>query len=87
MSEMAKQLAAIRDLIKGPPPIDPENNSFKALRKKLASTLKDVVSKTKSEFGDPWGLVAMDQMSGQKAEAKVVLSSSPVMLQRERKGQ
>ena len=59
MSEMAKQLAAIRDLIIGPPQIDPENNSFKQLRKNLASTLKDVVSKTKSEFGDPWGLVAM----------------------------
>jgi len=84
---MAKQLAAIRDLIIGPPQIDPENNSFKQLRKNLASTLKDVVSKTKSEFGDPWGLVAMDQMSGQKSEAKVVLSSSSVMLLRERKGQ
>ena len=87
MSEMAKQLAAIREFIKGQPSFDPENNSFKALRKKLAATLKEVASKTKSEFGDPWGLVAMDQMSGQKSEAKVVLSSSSVMLLRERKGQ
>ena len=87
MSEMAKQLAAIREFIKGQPSFDPENNSFKALRKKLAATLKEVASKTKSEFGDPWGLVAMDQMSGQKSEAKVVLSSSSVMLHRERKSQ
>jgi hypothetical protein len=88
MSEMAKQLAAIREFIKQhAQSFDPENNSFKQLRKKLAATLKDVASKTKSEFGDPWGLVAMDQMSGQKAEVKVVLSSSAVMLRGERKSQ
>jgi hypothetical protein len=87
MSEMARRLVAIRKFIQENKPFDPENNSFKELRKKLASTLKDVASKTKSQFGDPWGLVAMDQMSGQKAEAKVILSSAAVMLQRERKAQ
>jgi hypothetical protein len=50
----------------------------------LGSKLKDVASKTKSEFGDPWGLVAMDQASGQRATAAARLNSSTLAILRER---
>jgi hypothetical protein len=43
-----------------------------------------VASKTKSEFGDPWGLVAMDTVSGGKAAAKALLMGSALAILRER---
>jgi len=73
--------AAYREMLA----VDPENNVFKSLRKKLAGKLKDVASNTKSEFGDPWGLVAMDQVSGSKAGAKMLLIGSNLAVFRERK--
>jgi hypothetical protein len=40
-----------------------------ALRQDLARHLKDVASKAREQFGTPWGLVAMYQVSGQNALA------------------
>jgi hypothetical protein len=84
MKEMSKKLADMRKFIASNPGVDPENNTFKSLRKKLASKLKDVASNMKSEFGDPWGLVAMDQVSGGKASAKALIVASKLVIFRER---
>lgn len=74
MKEMSESLAEVRKFLDENPGIDPENKTFKAHRKRLASKLKDVASKTKSQFGDPWGLVAMDQASGGRASAKALIT-------------
>lgn len=84
MKEMSESLAEVRKFIDSNPGIDPRNKKFTALRKNLASKLKDVASKTKGKFGDPWGLVAMDQASGGRASAKAFIMGPTVALYRER---
>jgi hypothetical protein len=84
MSEMGERLAEIRQFFKNNPNIDPENNSFKSLRKKLASKLKDVASNTREEFGDPWGLIAMDQVSGSRASARAQIMGPGLAVTKER---
>ena len=84
MQEMGEALAEVRQFISANPGADPLAEPFKGLRKKLGSTLKEVASNTKSEFGDPWGLVAMDQASGRQAAAAVRLNSPSLAILRER---
>ncbi len=74
MSECAKSVAAMHNLpAAGSYPDSPQ---FLALRANLARTLAEVTSNTKVEFGQPWGLVAMDQVSGGRAAAKVQITGS-----------
>lgn len=84
MTTMGKHLAEMRKLIDSIPPVKPEDETFQKMRKKLGSKLKDVAGKARSEFGDPWGLVAMDQLTGGKATAKCLLIGSNLALVRER---
>jgi hypothetical protein len=84
MARMSEKLAEMRKFLKDNPGIDPGNHTFKALREKLAEDLKDVARHTRKEFGDPWGLVAMDQVSGSKAEAKALLTGPTLAIFRER---
>jgi hypothetical protein len=84
MKEMSARLAEMRKFLNDHPGIDPKNEAFKSLREKLASKLKEVASNTKSEFGDPWGLVAMDQVSGGKAKARALITGPKLAVFRER---
>lgn len=84
MKEMSERLAELRKFLAENPGVDPNNETFVKLRKKLSSKLKEVASNTKSEFGDPWGLVAMDQVSGQKASAEAIINSTTVVILRKR---
>ena len=85
MAKMSEKLAEVRQFLKDNPQIDPGNKTFMALRNKLAARLKAVAGNAMSEFGDPWGLVAMDQVSGAKAKAKTLLVGSKLAILRERK--
>jgi hypothetical protein len=85
MKEMGEALAEVREFIGKNPGANPQAEPFKGLRKKLASKLKEVASNTRSEFGDPWGLVAMDQASGRQAAAAVRLNTPTLAILRERK--
>jgi hypothetical protein len=84
MANMSEKLKEMRQFLKENPQIDPGNKTFISLRTKLASSLKAVASKTKSEFGDPWGLVAMDVVSGGNAAAKALLMGPALAILRER---
>jgi hypothetical protein len=50
---------------------DPE---FQSLRQDLAAHLKKVAATTSEQFGEPWGLIAMDEASGRRAEASILVS-------------
>lgn len=84
MRQLGEKLAEVRKFLKDNPKIDPENNDFKALRRGLAEHLKGVAGRTKAEFGDPWGLVAMDLATGRAARARVQLTGPRVAFARER---
>ena len=78
MRRMGERLARIRDFLAANPGVDPENNTFKSMRRELAEQLKEVAARTKSQFGDPWGLVAMDLLTGQSAAAQSRLTGPRV---------
>lgn len=84
MRKMGEKLSEARSFLKNKSKIDPKNEEFKALRSGLAEHLKGVASRTKSEFGDPWGLVAMDLATGRNAKAKAQLTGPRIGVIRER---
>jgi hypothetical protein len=84
MRGMALKLAEIRGFIKVNPKVGPDNNTFNGLRRGLAEHLKGVASRTRSEFGDPWGLVAMDLTTGRAAKAEAQVTGPRVAFKRVR---
>jgi len=84
MSACAKSVAAMNSLLATNP--DPESPQFLALRADLAKTLANVTANTKEEFGQPWGLVAMDKVSGNRAAAKVQIVGAGFAVARNSKG-
>jgi len=84
MRELGEKLEAIRQFFVENPSPHPENNAFKSLRRQLAQHMLAVAANTRKEFGDPWGLVAMDLISGGRAEARVVVTAPRLALRLER---
>jgi hypothetical protein len=84
MRGLALKLAEIRSFIKANPKVGPDNNTFNGLRRGLAEHLKGVASRTRSEFGDPWGLVAMDLATGRAAKAEAQVTGPRVAFKRVR---
>jgi hypothetical protein len=74
MTACAKSIAAMHRLLAAGS--DAASPQFLALRANLANTLADVASNTKEEFGQPWGLVAMDRVSGCRAAARVQIAGA-----------
>jgi hypothetical protein len=84
MRGLAVKLAEIRSFIKANPKVGPDNNTFNGLRRGLSEHLKGVASRTRSEFGDPWGLVAMDLATGRAAKADAQVTGPRVAFKRVR---
>jgi hypothetical protein len=58
---------------------DPE---FQSLRKDLADYLEKVAARTTEEFGQPWGLVAMHEVSRRAAAASILIVGPSFALSR-----
>lgn len=71
MRETGEKLARIDRFLRANPGIDLKDVGFQALREDLTQELKSVAANTKKEFGDPWGLVAMDRVSGGAAAVRI----------------
>ena len=84
MRKLAEKLEEIHQFFTASPNPDPENHQFKSLRKQLAKELASVAATTKAEFSDPWGVVAMDLVSGRKADAKVQVTGARLAFQSRR---
>jgi hypothetical protein len=84
MRGMAVKLAEIRKVLKENPNLSPDSNTFNGLRRQLADHLKGVASRTRSEFGDPWGLVATDIATGRQAKATARVTGPRAAFIRER---
>lgn len=80
MRETAEHLSAMR----GQFPANPSDPQFQKLRAGLAEHLKEVAANTREEFGQPWGMVAMDLVSGRRADARILITGSRLALSAER---
>lgn len=72
MNSMAEKLAEMRAFLATN---SPQGNDFNSLRRELAKELKSVASNTKSEFDDPFGMLAVYLASGRQGEAHAILKS------------
>ena len=50
-------------------------NTFKERRNNLEDAMTSVVSNTQAQFGEPWGILALDLASGQRASTTLQLVS------------
>jgi hypothetical protein len=76
MAGAAQRLQAMQQFLAdhpGTPPTDPE---FQKRRAALADHIRSVAANTREEFGQPWGLVAMNELSGRKAAITFLLANS-----------
>jgi hypothetical protein len=89
MHRMSLELENADNFFAANPAVNPESDQFTELRERIAKSLENVAKNTKGQFGDPWGLVAMDLASGQRAEGRFRLTSarSSVDRVRDTKGQ
>jgi hypothetical protein len=84
MAGAGQRLSAIRKWFLDHPTASQDDPEFQRLRQDLASQLKAVAATTNEQFGEPWGLIAMDQASGQKAAATILITGPKLVLTKER---
>lgn len=76
MSAMANALADLLRFLKSIPKPDPENNTFKNLRKGLDNAMGQVSDDTQPSFGEPWGLLVMARASGMNDRTTAMMVNS-----------
>lgn len=83
MSGAAQQLAAVRTWLNRNPLAGPDDPDFQKLRADLAHHLGDVAATTREEFGQPWGLIAMNQLAA-RGGARILIAG-PLLVRQERR--
>jgi hypothetical protein len=73
MAGAGQRLAAMGKWLGQHPAAAPDDPEFQSLRQDLAAHLKQVASTTSEQFGEPWGLIAMDEASGRRAGASILI--------------
>jgi hypothetical protein len=86
MRRTAEKLAELHRFFAEHPAPSPDDPEFPRLRQELARHLESVAENTKPQFGDPWGLVAMDRVAGSQAPARVEITGPLLALRLERSG-
>jgi hypothetical protein len=84
MSETGQALTKVRNFLAKNPGVDPKNIDFQKLRSDLAKRLARVAVETKEEFGRPWGLIAMDLLTGNRSDAHVTFTGPVISLTKAR---
>lgn len=82
MVDAAQKLAAFRVWLAQHPTATLEDADFQKLRDDLAGYLRGVAANTRDEFGQPWGLIAMNQLAGRKAGAKILITGPRLVLKK-----
>ncbi len=78
MAGAASRLGAMRQLVPRQPGVSADSAEFQSLREDLAKHLAKVAQQTREEFGQPRGLVAMNEVSGRRASV-TFLVTGPVL--------
>lgn len=86
MHRMAVELEKVDSFLKQNPQANLEGPEFTPLRERLRKALESVAKNVKAQFGDPWGVVAMDIASNHNADAQFRLICPVVSLNLSRRG-
>jgi hypothetical protein len=74
MAGAGQRLAAMRKWFGEHSAAATDDPEFQGLRQDLAAHLKKVAATTSEQFGEPWGLIAMDEASGRRAGASILVT-------------
>jgi hypothetical protein len=84
MSSTAEKLADVKRWTSQHPGASTGDPDFEKLRKDLAQDLLHVAADTREEFGQPWGLVAMNQLATRQAGATMLITGPGFTIDRRR---
>jgi hypothetical protein len=84
MAATARQLAEIRGWLDRNSTATFDDPEFQKRRQKLAKYLSQVAATTREEFGQPWGLIAMNQLVGHRAGAKILITGPALVRNKSR---
>jgi hypothetical protein len=84
MAGVAQRLSAIRKWFGQHTATEQDNPEFQSMRQDLAAHLKQVASTTSEQFGEPWGLIAMDEASGRRAGAAILITGPKAVYTKQR---
>jgi hypothetical protein len=84
MSGAAQRLAAIHKWFGQHSSAARDHAEFQSLRGDLAAHLKQVAATTSEQFGEPWGLIAMDEASGRRAGASILITGPKFVTSKQR---
>ena len=79
MVELADVLLKIEPFI-GSGTKDPDNDEFKGLQKKLANKVGKVAKESRAQWGDPWGIVALNYLAERGGSKRAKVTSEKVRL-------
>ena len=84
MSGAGARLAAIRQWFGKHPSAAVDDPEFQKLRQDLANHLTKVTAQTHEQFGEPWGLIAMNQAAQRRAGASILITGPKLVRTEER---
>lgn len=84
MAGAGQRLAAIRKWFDQHPAAAVDDPEFQSLRQDLAAHLKRVAATTSEQFGEPWGLIAMDEVSQRRAGANILVTGPKLVRTKQR---
>jgi hypothetical protein len=84
MAGAGKRMAAIRQWFQSNPTASVDDQAFQKLRADLSDHLLRVTAKTREEFGEPWGLLAMYEAANRRAGATLAIAGPHLVRMKER---
>jgi hypothetical protein len=84
MRNTARQLAAFQLWTAQHPAAAAGDPEFQKLREDLAKYLLQVAADTREEFGQPWGLIAMNQLASRRAGGKILITGPTLVVNKRR---
>jgi hypothetical protein len=84
MAGAASRLAVVRQWFSRNPSASLDDPAFKKMREDVAGHLRSVAATTREEFGEPWGLIAMNEAGNRRAGASLLIAGPLLVRQKER---
>ena len=84
MRKLAEEMVKVRKFFDDHPDASPSGNAVRKVRERFRKRVAEVAKTTKKQFGDPWGLIAMDLATEQRAWASVRFTGDVVAYYEER---
>ncbi len=84
MHELAEELVKVHKFFADHPNVSPGDNGLRRVRKRFRKRVTAAAKTTKKQFGEPWGLIAMDIATNHQASANVRFTGDVVAYENDR---